>query len=636
MLSMKIRNLLPVLFISLLLMVVALGAIAINSLSSINRQVSLLGDTQAKATSVLVSIKETLSGINSLYSQHLLSVSLDDLKKLENDLDRRTAIVQSLLVDFSKTPAAQIEQKALASLDESMATFFADGKKFISISTIGAKTIALDLYNGQMKSGLAQSEATLNAMIDRNRKASEAALLSSGAKYQNTLILTGSMIAASCLIALAASFIAVVRVARPIACLQESMSVLAEGNSNHHVPFRDRGDEIGDMARAVEVFRENAIERERLEHQSATDRDLTETERRDNERRRAVQAGDTKIVVEELARGLGRLADGDATVRLDRPFNVEFETIRVDFNAAVSKLDGALAVVSRNAQVINSGSEEIRSAVDHLSKRTEQQAASVEETAAALEQVSNTMRDATKRAEEAGIIVEATKKGAERSSKIVDMAVEAMGSIEQSSAEISNILGLIDDIAFQTNLLALNAGVEAARAGEAGKGFAVVAQEVRELAQRSAQAAKEIKGLIMSSQQHVRSGVSLVGDAGEALKDIAREVVGISHHVTAIIEASREQSLGIREISNAINTIDHGTQENAAMVEESSAATHALAAEVESLFKLIAQFKTGEGIVIRGNLAQSALPVKRQNVGFQQAFVDHPRKSAGGGGWSEF
>nr|WP_244530391.1 HAMP domain-containing methyl-accepting chemotaxis protein [Rhizobium sp. NFR07] len=566
----------------------------------------------------------------------MLSVSLDDLKRLESDLQQRIAAAQSLVADFKRMPAALDEQQALTSLDESMARFLADGQKFISISTIGAKTTALDLYNGQMKVGLAQSETTLNGMIERNRKASEIALLSAGTEYQNTLILTGSMIAVACLIALAASVVAVTRVARPIARLQDSMSILAAGNSDHQVPFRDRGDEIGDMARAVEVFRENAIDRERLEHQSAADRDLTETERRENEQRRAIQAADTKLVVAELARGLGRLADGDATVRIERPFNGEFDPIRIDFNAAVSKLDEALTVVSRNAQVINSGSEEIRSAVDQLSKRTEQQAASVEETAAALEEISTTMHDATKRAEEAGVIVEATRKGAERSSDIVHKAVEAMGSIEQSSAEISNILGLIDDIAFQTNLLALNAGVEAARAGEAGKGFAVVAQEVRELAQRSAQAAKDIKRLISSSQQHVEAGVSLVGDAGEALKGIAREVVGISHHVTAIIEASREQSVGVREVSKAINSIDHGTQENAAMVEESSAATHALAAEVESLFRLIGQFKTGAGMSVHAGMPQRVIPVSGQKMKLQQAFVDQPRRAAGAGGWSEF
>ncbi|MFP5076198.1 methyl-accepting chemotaxis protein [Rhizobium sp. YIM 134829] len=628
--SLRIRTLLPALFVSLLVMVITLGAIAISSLGNINRQVFLLGDTQAKATSVIVSIKETLAGINSIYSQHLLSVSLDDLRRLETDLDQRTSLAHKLVADFKGTPAAAAEREALAGLDDSMARFLAEGQRFISISTMGAKTIALDLYNGEMKAALAQSEAALNGLIERNRNASDEALSAAAAKYENTLVLTGSMIAISCVIALAASFVAVRRVARPIARLQESMSALADGRSDKEIPFRDRGDEIGDMARAVEVFRENARERERLELQSEADRNLTEAERRENERRRAAQAADIKLVVDELALGLGRLADGDATIRIGRPFNEEFDQIRIDFNAAVSKLDEALTVVSRNAQVINSGSEEIRSAVDHLSKRTEQQAASVEETAAALEEISTTMRDATQRAEEAGLIVEATKSGAERSSHIVRKAVEAMGSIEQSSAEISNILGLIDDIAFQTNLLALNAGVEAARAGEAGKGFAVVAQEVRELAQRSAKAAKDIKALIASSRQHVTSGVSLVGDAGEALQGIAREVVGISHHVAAIIEASREQSVGIREVSNAINRIDHGTQENAAMVEESSAATHALAAEVQSLFGLIAQFKTGGST--EHHASSSALPQRGQpQIAMAQgASAGQRRKSAAG------
>lgn len=574
-------------------MVILLGAIVVNSMSSINRQAVLLGDTQAKATSAIVRIKETLAGINSIYARHLLAIQLEDLTKLEGELKQRTDDVHALVAAFSAMPAGQAEQGALAKLNQSMGSFLDDGQKFISISTIGAKTIALDLYNGSMETSLGEANATLDQMIGRNRTASDLALKNAADQYDNTLLITGSMIALSCVIALTASFIAIMRVARPISGLQGIMSVLANGNNEVEIPFAGRGDEIGDMSRAVAVFRHNAIERTRLERQSETDRSLSDAERLENENRRAAHAAEIKGVVDALAFGLGRLADGDTTIQLDGNFSGEFNQIRSDFNAAVSKLNEALTIVSRNAQVINSGSEEIRNAVDHLSRRTEQQAASVEQTAAALEEISVTMHDANKRAEEAGQLVNGTKAGAERSSAIVGKAVEAMGAIEQSSSEINNILGLIDDIAFQTNLLTLNAGVEAARAGEAGKGFAVVAQEVRELAQRSAQAARDIKMLISSSRQHVQAGVTLVGEAGQALQTIAGQVTDISQHVSAIIQASREQSNGVKEISNAIHSIDQGTQENAAMVEESSAATHALAAEVNSLFNLVAQFKTG-------------------------------------------
>ena len=299
--------------------------------------------------------------------------------------------------------------------------------------------------------------------------------------------------------------------------------------------------------------------------------------------------------VDALASALQKLADGDLTHYLERPFLPSLEKLRVDFNAASAKLREAMEAVSANAHAIAAASSEVRTASDNLSQRTEQQAASVEQTAAALEEITTTVADSSHRASEAGSLVRKTKENAERSGEVVRQAVDAMGKIEKSASEIASIIGVIDEIAFQTNLLALNAGVEAARAGEAGKGFAVVAQEVRELAQRSANAAKEIKGLINTSNQHVKSGVSLVGETGRALSEIVQQVVSVDGNVSAIVRASVEQSTGLKEVNTAVNTIDQGTQKNAAMVEETSAAAHSLAHEADALFKLIAQFKVNGG-----------------------------------------
>lgn len=271
-------------------------------------------------------------------------------------------------------------------------------------------------------------------------------------------------------------------------------------------------------------------------------------------------------------------------------FAERLDQVRIDFNDAVAKLEEAIRRVGQNAQAIAAGSNQIRSAADDLSKRTEQQAASVEETAAALEQITTTVADSSRRADEAGRLVQSTREHAEKSGQIVGRAVHAMHEIETSSKEISSIIGVIDEIAFQTNLLALNAGVEAARAGEAGKGFAVVAQEVRELAQRSANAAKEIKSLISKSGDQVRNGVGLVSETGEALKHIVSQVQAVSDNVTAIVEGSKEQATGLKEINTAVNTMDQGTQQNAAMVEESTAASHSLAREADALFDLVKQF----------------------------------------------
>ncbi|QCL98441.1 methyl-accepting chemotaxis protein [Agrobacterium tumefaciens] len=305
----------------------------------------------------------------------------------------------------------------------------------------------------------------------------------------------------------------------------------------------------------------------------------------------ATDVTDRVANVEQLAGCLTNFANGDLSQKIERPFIPSLERLRVDFNAASDKLKNAMATVSDNARAISAGSNEIRTAADDLARRTEQQAASVEETAAALEEITTTVKDSSRRAEEAGQMVARAREHAEHSGEIVRDAVGAMDQIEASSREISNIIGVIDEIAFQTNLLALNAGVEAARAGEAGKGFAVVAQEVRELAQRSAKAAKEIKALITASGGQVQNGVTLVTQAGSALQEIAAQVHDINSNVVAIVESAREQSRALGEINQAVNTVDQGTQQNAAMVEEQTAASHSLAREASALFELLEQFR---------------------------------------------
>ena len=292
-----------------------------------------------------------------------------------------------------------------------------------------------------------------------------------------------------------------------------------------------------------------------------------------------------------LGTALRDLSEGNLTRTVDTTFVPSMEQLRHDFNTAIGDLAETMKTIGENASAIAAGSREIGASADTFSKRTEQQAASIEETAAALEEITTTVNDSSRRADEAGRLVAKTKQGAEQSGLVVRNAVAAMGQIEQSSREINNIIGVIDEIAFQTNLLALNAGVEAARAGEAGKGFAVVAQEVRELAQRSAKAAKEIKALINTSSELVRNGVGLVGETGQALEEIVAQVGDIDGNVEAIVRASKEQAVGLKEINQAVNTMDQATQQNAAMVEESTAASHSLAREAETLRVLLSKFR---------------------------------------------
>jgi methyl-accepting chemotaxis protein len=298
-------------------------------------------------------------------------------------------------------------------------------------------------------------------------------------------------------------------------------------------------------------------------------------------------------VVDVIADGLGRLADGQLVLRLTQPFDPAYETLRSDFNAALDKLQQTMVGIASNASSIREGTEQISTAADNLSQRTEQQAAALEQTAAALEQITRTVHRSAEVARSANTAVSDARVDAEGSGEVVRQAVQAMGAIKSSSEEITQIIGVIDEIAFQTNLLALNAGVEAARAGEAGRGFAVVASEVRGLAQRSADSAKEIKRLIFTSSQQVQDGVELVDRAGDALERIATQVAGINVLVNEAARSAEEQAAALREINGAISQLDRVTQQNAAMVEESTAASHAMAHEAGELTRRIGQFRIG-------------------------------------------
>lgn len=336
-------------------------------------------------------------------------------------------------------------------------------------------------------------------------------------------------------------------------------------------------DESGKVVRVVKV---------------ASDVTVAETERLESIRRREGMEAEQAIVVDRLSAALSRLAEGDLGVRLSESFAQTYEDLRGNFNAALEKLEGALSAVTQASDKIRTDSTNITRAADDLLHRTENQAAALEETAASLEQLTASVKVAAASAEKASGDVEVARRKAEESERIVREAVDAMGEIEKSSDHISQIIGVIDDIAFQTSLLALNAGVEAARAGDAGRGFAVVASEVRALAQRSSDAAKEIKALISTSSQHVGHGVDLVRETGRSLEAIMESVSGITSLVGDIAHSSREQALGLTEINTAVGQLDQVTQQNAAMVEESTSASHAMRSEAESLTSLVAQFKT--------------------------------------------
>ncbi len=407
-----------------------------------------------------------------------------------------------------------------------------------------------------------------------------------------------TMIAAGCALAAVMGLaFALVQfgICRPIGGLIEALRRMATGNFDVVLPGLGRRDEVGEIAEGVGLVKAMAIEKAQREAALQAQRQQVEM---DLQSSAAAERAKTAEVQAQAMRGLGdglrALASGDLTTRLADGFPQDYAQIRDDFNEAVESLKQTLVSIVSNSVAIGSGTDEISSAADDLSRRTEQQAASLEETAASLDEITTTVNKTAEGAKHARDVVSTAKEDAEKSGIVVRNAIEAMTGIEKSSKQIGQIIGVIDEIAFQTNLLALNAGVEAARAGDAGRGFAVVASEVRALAQRSAEAAKEIKGLISTSTAQVDQGVQLVVQTGKALQRIVAEVAEINGVVAAIAASAQEQATGLQQVNTAMNQMDQVTQQNAAMVEETTAAARSLAMETQELARLTARFQTGE------------------------------------------
>lgn len=380
-------------------------------------------------------------------------------------------------------------------------------------------------------------------------------------------------------------------IASPIVQITESMRQLADGNLNVEIPAIGQNDEIGKMADTLLVFQKSAVEKMQMQKQKTQeDANRVEQEREIRQREKAEAKREIRVVVDQLGQNLKSLADGNLTLEIKQRFPDEFDALRVNFNNSIVKINDALSKIADRTQSIEGNSVEMKSSADDLALRTEQQAASLEETSAALEEITATVQETSTRATEAAERANQAKADTDKSSEVVSNAVQAMQGIEKASADISNIINVIDEIAFQTNLLALNAGVEAARAGEAGRGFAVVAQEVRELAQRSAVAAKQIKELISKSSNEVESGVVLVKATGESLTQISDHVTNINEQIATIARAAGEQLDGVRNVNTAVSQMDQMTQQNASMVEQSTALTHQTAKDVDHLSEMVGGF----------------------------------------------
>ena len=571
------------------------GAFAVNRLGAIEHHLIEIATEAMPSVVTMKDMEVQVEKIRNSFRSHILRADAEGKASAEKAVDAAYAVFGEDLRKARTFSPPPEEAAALNAVEEAMKTYVGFAPRVFELSNAADVQGANEILRTDMVKSADAATVALAKLVEISMSHAEEAYQSAQAAYSTTLTVTFTVIGIVAIAIAGAIWFAITGIAKPIQTITHSMNKLAAGDAATAIPYAGRADEIGEMAAAVEVFRNNALESRRLEDEAGRLRNQTEEQRRQTAEQDRKRAEAMAQATSGLADGLKQLAGGNLTFQLSQAFAEEFESLRADFNQAVVRLQETMTSVSGSTSAIAAGSREVSQSAEDLSKRTEQQAASLEETAAALDEITTNVANSSKRAEEARTVAIQANQNAAQSGQVVANAVDAMGKIEQSSNQISNIIGVIDDIAFQTNLLALNAGVEAARAGEAGKGFAVVAQEVRELAQRSATAAKEIKDLIRNSSVEVANGVQLVSQTGEALKTIEAYIVTINQHMDAIATSSREQSVGLNEVNTAVNQMDQVTQQNAAMVEEANAAGATLASEANRLRELIGQFDLGRG-----------------------------------------
>jgi methyl-accepting chemotaxis protein len=549
------------------------------------------------------SAQEAFTRLDQLAFAILAAPNAEEAGKLQERLKEEIGGEQEAVAGL-KPLVKGARLKDYAAATQAVQDFLAPEQQLYNLKLAGDTAGATALLTGPIEDAFGRADEAYDALVEGQRKA-----LTDGAADANRLAtqVTWTLVLAAVLgvagIGALAFWLVRTQITAPLGAVTGAMSRLAAGDVRTEAPGADRGDEIGQMAKALAVFRQSLIERNGLQVQTASAHEANEAKLRQTEAAFEAAGQDQAHVVEALAVALRALAEGDLTARVGIQVAPDYAALKGDFNQAIQSLEDAMRAIGENARGMTISAGEISQAADDLSRRTETQAATLEETAAAVDQITATVRRTSQGAGQANTAIASAHDEAEKSGVVVGRAISAMNAIETSSGEISQIIGVIDEIAFQTNLLALNAGVEAARAGDAGRGFAVVASEVRALAQRSANAAKEIKELIQTSTGQVSEGVSLVNQTGSALRRIVGQVESISGLVSEIAASAQEQSAALSQVNSAMNQMDHVTQQNAAMVEQSTAASHSQANDARDLATMVGRFRVTGG--------ETAAPVER-------------------------
>ena len=585
------------------LVTVAQGLYAFTSVAEIDSSIRQLSEMRTPALVLLGQMNAEIGDVRIAQGEILFG----DATRAAEAQKARNVTLDLIAKELQRYPPLMIDEgdrQLFAAFNGEWAATESEWTQIDALLRQGKRAEAVDRYFGPSLAAYNRSGDALQKAVDdlKGNIVEETAKTHEAVLSAKVAAIFALFVAA--LVTIAATILSVVWVTRPIQRLVAAMNALARGEAMGAVGYTARRDEVGEMARSILVFQEAGAQRLQLEHQAQAHRAGAE-QAREQAGRAQRQAVDEERgrVAKSLGAALATLARKDLTFRMPADIPEAYRQLQTDFNFTIQELQTTLKTLADVASAIHSGSDEIASAASELSERTQKQAASVERTASAVNEVTASARSASASAAAARASVVEAKAYAQKSGDIVREAIAAVSGIEQSSRQAGQIIGVIDEIAFQTNLLALNAGVEAARAGEAGRGFAVVASEVRALAQRSAEAARQIKTLISASDREVGRGVWLVGEAGEALVRIVAKINDINNLVVEIASASQEQASALEEVNAAIGQIDQTTQQNSSMAQETTQAGHALRAEAQNLAEIVAEFQTGSQAPTRARAA---------------------------------